>query len=1059
MRMRLSFTKVRLCLVLSGLMLATAASLSAQTVTTGTITGVVKDSQGGVLPGATVTATHVPTGTLYEAVTQGDGRFTMLAVRVGGPYVVKAAMSGFKTQEQKDLAVSLGEERDVPFTLQIESVQETVTVVAEAQVIETTRAGTADNVKAQALEALPTVSRSLTDFARTSPYFNASTDNRGSSADVISVAGRSNRYNNIQIDGAVNNDLFGLAEGSGLPGGSAGTQPVSLDAIAELQLVVSPYDVRQGGFSGGGINAITKSGSNDLKGSGYYYFRNQDWVGKGPTGNPIATFSDKQGGFSAGGPVLRNRTFFFSNLDFGRKQTPVGYSADGQSGRNWADPAVNSRLQQLNDVVNILKTQYGYDPWGDVGDPLAEFVKGTNNNKFFLRGDVNLSTKHRVTARYNYIDAFSDTQSQDSTSYRLPDNAYKFLSKQHSFVTQVNSTFGRAFNEFRVTVQRIRERRETATQFPQVQVDFTDGSYVRTGAEEFSAANALDQDILELTDDFTMVRGKHTITVGTHNEFFRFTNLFTADAWGAYRFTSVANFAAGLASGYTYRYSNTGDPDWAASFPVHQFGLYAGDQWRVAPKFTVTYGIRWDAPRFPDKPGDNSETVTRFGYSTTATPSPASWSPRAGFNWDLSTGKARQQVRGGFGLFSGRTPYVWLSNQYSNTGLEFTVPALSYSSNNCKGSAPCVPFVPDINAQPRNLAGASTKEVNLIDPDYQYPSLIRGNLAFDRDLGILGLRGTVEYLFSRVVNDIKYQNLNLVQNGNLPDGREVWKVRYSDYLGAYLLENTDKGSQWSVAFKVDRPWRNSFYVSGSYLYGRSYSVMDGTSSRAVSNWNGVYVPGNPNNPPLSRANFDPGHRVTLQASYDIPVYRQFKVTASIYYNGQSGRLYSTIFNGDVNRDARSTNDLFYVPRSADEIVIQNGTWDQLNAYVQNDPALAANVGKIVARNTARGPWWNNADAKFTFNVPTGRRFKGEVTFDILNFMNMFDRKWGNYYYPNFQDLIPVRSVTGGIDSATGKQIYNLSPLNNGAIKTPQDLMTLEDLRSRFQAQLGLRLRF
>ena len=1046
--------------IMSGLALAIlVAAVGAppafgQNVTTGTLSGVVVDQSGGVLPGAIITAVHTPSGTSYEAVTQADGRFTILAARVGGPYTVKATMSGFKIEEQTSLVVALGQTTEIKFTLQIQTVQEVVTVTGQSPLIETTRAGTAENVADQTIQSLPTVSRSLSDFARLSPYFNATALNQGDT--FLSVAGRNNRYNNVQIDGAVNNDLFGLSE-SGTPGGVTGTQPISLDAIQELQLVVSPYDVRQGGFSGGGVNAITKSGANDLRGTGYYYFRNQNWVGNGPTDIPIATFSDKQFGGGVGGPIVKNAAFFFTNLEFGRKQTPSGYSADGSSGQNFGF------TPQVQQVYDILKSKYNYDAAAGQGDPLGEYTRGQNNNKFFVRSDFNLSTKHHLTARYNYIDAFQDVGFQSTTSYKFPDNFYRIADKTNSFVGQLNSTFGQSFNELRVSYQRIRDHRTTATAFPQVTVHLSFDSVQRVvaGSEQFSVANQLDQDIVELTDDYTMVKGRHTITVGTHNEFFKFRNLFIRDNAGTYEFASIDLLSSGLAQGFDYSFAtNPETPQLAARFSVRQWGFYAGDQWRASPKFTLTYGVRFDVPSFPGAPTANPAAEAVYGYGTDVVPSSKMWSPRAGFNWDL-TRRLQQQIRGGFGLFSGRTPYVWLSNQYGNTGIEFTRLRVTYRTSNR------ITFVPDPNGQPTSVGTAATNEVDMIDPDYKYPQMIRGNLAYDRELGFGGLRATAEVLFSKVIKDIKYQNLNLLQTTTRPDGRPSYGRVNSAYSDVIFLTNTDQGSSWSLAFKVDRPWRNGFLASGSYLYGRSKSIMDGTSSQAASNWGNVYNPGDPNNPPLATSSFDVRHRITLSASYDIPIHNNFKVTTSVFYNAQSGRPYTDLFSGDPNGDGRTTNDLLYVPRSADEIILQNGTWDQLNTYIENDPALAPYRGQIVGRNVARSPWVNSVDFRMVFNVPAGRRFKAEVTLDVLNFINIFGKNYGQVLYANFNDLLPLRYA--GVDAATGKYIYDIRNLTD--TRYPQvtapgvggvngiGLWSRDDLRSRWQGQLGLRLRF
>src|SRR5688572_10256705 len=305
------------------------ATVLAQGATTGSLTGVVTDAQGGVLPGAVVLATHIPTGTIYDGSTDGEGRYNLLNVRVG-PYSVTVTMGGFKPETQQAIDVRLGEQKAVDFRLQLETVAETVEVIGQTSIIDSSRAGTADNVSTQAIENLPTISRNLVDIARTSPYFNPTGLNEDPLA--VSVAGRNNRYNNVQIDGAVNNDVFGLAA-SGTPGGQTEAQPISLDAIQELQLVVSPYDVRQGVFSGGGINAITRSGSNQFKGTAYFFGRNQDWVGKSPTGTKVGQFKDQQFGGSLGGRIVENKAFFFTNVDWGRRDNPAGISASGSGQR------------------------------------------------------------------------------------------------------------------------------------------------------------------------------------------------------------------------------------------------------------------------------------------------------------------------------------------------------------------------------------------------------------------------------------------------------------------------------------------------------------------------------------------------------------------------------------------------------------------------------------------------------------------------------------------------------------------------------------------------------
>ena len=1043
---------VLVCVFASGAL----QSAAAQTVTTGSITGVVMDVQKAVLPGAAVVAVHVPTGTKYEAITRSDGRFSMLSVRVGGPYTLTATMPKFKTQEQSGIQVLLGEMRQVDFTLQLESISETVTVVAELQVIDTTRAGTAANILSRTIQDLPSISRSINDFARTSPYFNTNTDSAGG-ADMVSVAGRNNRYNNMQIDGAVNNDVFGLAS-TGTPGGQTGTQPVSLDAIQEIQLVVSPYDVRQGGFSGGGINAITKSGTNNFHGTGYFYGRNQDWIrgipgvvtpaAPSPGDTYVGAFSDRQMGFSVGGPVIKNRIFFFTNWDWARKSTPSGFSLDGSSGQTWGTP------DNVKEVIDIAKNTYNYNPGG-----LSEFSRPNDSNKYFARLDFNLTARHQLTVRANWVDATADIGTIYNNSYKMPDNFYNMNDKMLSTVAQLNSTFGRAFNEFRITYSRernVRGGQPGLPAFPEVRVDFPDGNYVYFGTEYSSQANKLNQDIVEVTDDLTLIRSGHTISIGTHNEFYKFYNLFIQYLYGGYRFSSTANFRAGRAQSYNHNFSNTSDPLQASDFPVYQYGFYAGDQWRLRSNFVLTYGLRVDLPRFSEKPHANPVSVQDFGYATDIVPAPAMWSPRVGFNWDVGGGGRRYQLRGGVGIFTGRTPYVWLSNQYSNTGVDFTSLSVSYNANNR------IPFEPDPNNQPTSVTGGTTgrQTINLVDPDYRFPTILRANLASDHDLRILGLTGTFEYVYTKNIEEIRYQNINYIPAGNnTTDGRIIFKKYDSNLNDVMLLSNTSKGKSWSLSYKVERPFGTRLYVSGSYLFNRAVSINDGTSSVALSNWR--YTPAglNPNGLTLARSNYDVGHRVNLMASVPVKLVWGIRSNVSVFYNGQSGRPYSLGFNGDANSDSYTNNDLLYIPATSDQVVVyssisgQTVTWDQLDSFLKTTAAKDYR-GVIMPRNAGRSPWMNQLDFRYSITIPTWRETKAEVMIDVFNLANLLNKDWGWQYFGSFgaTNLIGY----GGIDSKTGKMRYNLGTVTS---QTYQGVFTRDDLRSRAQAQIGIRFSF
>jgi hypothetical protein len=1026
----MKYFRAALYLAVAVAILAWASPGDAQTVTTGTITGLVQDAQGGVLPGVTVTAVHTPTGTSYEGLTQGDGRFSLLNVRVGGPYRLTATLGGFRNAVIGDLNVRLGEATDVPVKMQLANVTETVVVSADVSPVFTgSHSGVTENIGTAAIENLPTINRSLQDIARTSPYFNQIASDNFPSA--LSVAGRNVRYNSIQIDGAVNNDVFSIASGAGTPGGSAETQPISFDVIQELQLVVSPYDVRQGQFSGGGINAITRSGTNQVRGSTFYVFRDESMVGTGVDNKAIATFSDKQFGGTFGGPIVQNKAFFLGNAEWGRKDTPSGFSVSGTSGASFGHLAEAQRIR------DIAMQQYGFDPGG-----FDESIRKTDNNKVFVRTDFNLG-RSQLTVRHNYVDGFNDIGGQSNVTYRFPSNFYRQHSKTNSTVGQFNSRLGTGVNEFRATYQRIRDFRTFDDRFPFVQIRIPDGTNFNLGTENSSHANELDQDTFELHDDYTLVRGSHTYTFGTHNEFFKFRNLFIQNLFGNYEFSSIDMFAAGTSQAFSHGFSLTSDPEQAARFKVYQFGLYVGDQWRVRPDLTLTYGVRWDKPYFPDTPTANQTAADKYGYKTDIVPSPQSWSPRIGANWDLSGDGPRQQVRGGIGYFSGRNPFVYLSNQYGNTGIEFRRLSASFAAANR------FTFSPDPDNQSESVGTAALNEVDVIDPDYQFPSIVRGNLAYDRDLPF-GIIGNVELLFSNTVRDVNYSNLNLVQTGTRLDGRPVFsKVDALTYSDVILLRNTDQGNNWNITTQLERRFRSGWFARGAYSYGRSNSISDTTNSTARSTWANVYTSGNINDAPIAVSNFDLRHRIVLSGSYNFDVSKA-GVTLSMYYNGQTGRPYSYNFGTDINGDGVTTNDLLYYPLESQVTISTTGlTYADLVTFLETGDCKDLTPGTIFTRNSCRMPFVHDLDFRAAVNVPIGR-FKPEFTVDVLNLMNLFDRTQGQVLYAAFNDLLVANA-----SEAAGKYTYAINSVARpNAVRFSRD-----DLRSRWQAQIGLRLRF
>ena len=1009
--------------------------------TTGGLTGrVVMKTDGSLLPGALVEAIHVPTGTRYAATTQENGRFNILNVRVGGPYTVTTTIAGFKPEKIEGITVLLGAVRDLVFELELEAVYETVEVTAEAMpLISPDRMGSASSVPLEQIQILPTVRRQIQDFARLNPYVGV--EGWLDSATSITVAGKNVRYNSIQIDGAVNNDLFGLGS-TGTPGGTTDAQPISLDSVQELQVVVSPYDIKQGGFTGGGVNAITKSGTNDFHGSLYGSLRDQDYVGKTPAPNtgastvekPLAEFTEDQYGFRLGGRVLRDKVFFFASGEMNRREQPTGISADGSTATQFNKP------EQAAEFRQFLIDNYDYDPGG-----LGDFGQTTDSDLAFLRFDFNLGTSHQATLRHNYVDGARDqVGDRSSTRYRFETAIYTIASETNSTVLQLNSVFGsNAFNVGRVGFQTIRDARTTPVIFPSVDIGpIARSPEMAVGTERFSGANTLDQDILEITDDFTFVKGDHTVTIGTHNELFEFKNLFLSDFYGWYRFNTLADFEKGIANEYSITFANGADPRRPTQFGANQWGLYAGDQWRVSDSLTLTLGIRADLPELTDNPSYNARVDEVFGINTSEVPDDMlAISPRVGFNWNLS-GKARQQLRGGIGIFTGRTPFVWISNAFGGTGIETT-------TLSARGA---IPFVSDPYNQPKNFPpGTSAVSVDAVDPDFQMPRVMRATLGYDREM-MWGLRGTAEVMYTQTVEDVYYQNLNKVPTGAYSwDGRPLYKNYNSGFANIPYLTNTSMGKQTQLVFTLEKRWDFGLYFNGSYSYMDAESAFEGTSSRAISNWQFHPTRGDIYTPETSTSYWEIEDRFNFIVSQ---IFRTGPLThnVSLFYSVQSGFPYSTLMGTDMNGDGFNSNDLVYIPNSTDDFILQGASAEQWESFL-SWTGLGAYKGEVVKRNSSVTPWNRTLDFHYDVELPI-KVVRTQFTFDVLNLINLIDKEQGQVYYVSNNSYTPLRY--GGKDAATGKPIYQTAFTNALA---PGRAWTTNDLRSRWQLKFGLRVSF
>ncbi|HUR79739.1 MAG TPA: carboxypeptidase regulatory-like domain-containing protein [Thermoanaerobaculia bacterium] len=1070
----------RFFLVVACAVMALAPAAFAQ-LTTGNIAGSVL-SGTDALPGVTIEAVHTPTGTRYDTVSAANGRFLIPNVRVGGPYTITASLEGFRPGEAKNVQVGLGQTAEVAMKMALATVSEAITVTATADdVINPNRTGSATQVSEETIESLPTVNRQLQDFARTNPYVTTSLTGDGT---FMTIAGRNNRYNNISIDGAVNNDLFGLSS-SGTPGGGSETQPITLDAIQEIQILISPYDVRQSGFTGGGMNAVTRSGTNDFTGSIFGTQRNLDYVGENETLPPLAAFDQTQYGGRLGGRIIRDRLFFFVSGEKNTRDQPNGTRAcidlaecttisnarkATPAGQPDPYPGVYAGTPNAFDVANFLKTKYNYDS-GDLNDITFASV----SKLFFGRIDANIGSSNNLTLRHNYVDAQNTNApssfSRTASRFYFPNNVYLFPSKTNSTVAQLNSVLNaNMFNEARVGWQTIREHRETPGDlFPTIEIGAAQrqGS-LQTGIERFSGANALDQDILELTDDFTWTFGNHSLVLGTSNQMFKFANTFISDFYGYYLFPDLAALQAGTPSQYAISFATGADPKRPTQFKAAQYSLYASDQWRVGHGVTLTLGLRADRPQFDTTPSFNANVQNLLGYNTSDVASEnITWEPRVGFNWDIGQA-GKQQLRGGIGIFQGRAPFVWISNAYGGTGIEQV-------SLTCSGSCVRPAFNPDPNNQPRNLGAAAAQDISLTDPDFQFPRVLRATLGYDREL-FYGIRASAELLLSQTQQDVFYYNVAKKENGVSPlDGRKRYTNVAPTIGNAYFLTNTDEGEEFTQTLTLDKSF-GKLHLNTNFMHQSAKSVGDFTSSTARSQWEFGYISrtGDALNPELTTSVFQIENRFNASASYNFNTFG-FSHNIGAFWVAQTGQPFSFLMGGDINGDGSSNNDLLYIPANVivcpstatgaatatspcrigsgatgvDVAPITN-QWAEFLKYFGADPSK----DNAPQRNSFRAPWTRRLDLSYELGLPQIMGTRVSVQADILNVMNLINEDYGIQQFVTNNTYIPVNFI--GNDPATGRPIYREAGTDR--LKT-STVYSTANLASRWQGRLGIRISF
>ena len=1065
--------------------------------TTSEIQGTVSSGKEK-LAGAVITALHTPTGTVYKTTTRQDGRYNLPNVKIGGPYTVSVSFVGYKPTTEDEISLVVGQVYKQNFELvqATTSLKDVVVKSGNDKIFNNSRTGSQELISRSQIDRLPTINRSIQDFVKLEPTANG-----------LNIGGRSNQYNNMTIDGANFNNSFGL---SSILGGQTGAQPVSLEAIEQIQVNVSPYDVKLGGFAGTGINTITKSGTNQFKGSYYEYMKNQDNQGYNVGATTLAktpfTYSIK--GATLGGPIIKNKLFFFVSAEQVRQDAPATTMLASDATHAAGGVYSQANADTLAALSNFLKSKFGYDPGAFQG-----YTFKTYSDKITAKLDWNINSKNTFTLKYNYLKSFADQFASTSRpgsgqvtggqpgTYSMPfyGSGYVINNNFNILIGELNTRFNNKLsNKLQIGLTQLKDYRSphsTSSTMPLVDILNNGNIYTTFGYEMYTYNNKLNTDVYQFNDILTYYKGSHEFTIGTQNSYKKYQNAFAPGYQGVYQFNSLTDFYNsannGLANAKSYylQYSALpgGDFPWAYAGST-ELSQFVQDKWRPTTNLTLTYGVRLDETIYKQSMTDNPYfDALKFANGQTYNIGVAPMnnllvSPRAGFNWNPN-GDKTLQVRGGTGIFAGPPPFVWISNQASNNGIQFgsfTVASKAFSV--------------DPNAY-RPTAGAANTSYStaLVANNFKYPTAWKSNIAVDKKLEDGWVVGA-QYTYTKDINAVYYSNVNLNESNGFAlagaDARTRFltsvantnKYYYGTTLAnpnignAILMSNTNQGYVYTLTGRVQRSIENLTY-GVAYTYSVAKNTAEGGST-ASSLWSAAPVANqDPNVANLGFASYYQPNRVIANLAYKINEGKHLATTIGAIYELANAGVTSYVYNGDLNGDGNSGNDLIYIPKTASDInLVKVGSgglgtgtagvtdtrtaaqiWSQLDAFISNSTYLNTHRGQYAGRNATVLPYFSRLDLNVTQELKVkvvGAQHTVKISYDLINAGNFINRDWGVVKYATVTNFLKYEGL--GTDGKTPAFSF---PYQTGTTPFVQPFQNSTSIGSRWQMQIGVKYLF